>query len=179
MLDLNAPSLKLSRCCCRPEARNPSATASMTPPSSFRLRRRIRVFWRHGGIADSRDHQSVLTKRRIRRAARDASRMWDFRPWPMKIATINIKDFNKRLANLRAWLHRAGPGVACLQELKAINGAFPIAAIEKAGYGAPPSKHAAVSRVVLGIKNRPMLALYPRVGFPVDSTSADRVTNDL
>src|SRR5262249_7816841 len=34
------------------------------------------------------------------------------------------------------WLRNARPDVACLQELKATNADFPIAAIEKAGYGA-------------------------------------------
>ena len=54
----------------------------------------------------------------------------------MKIATFNINNVNKRLANLVGWLREARPDVACLQELKATNSEFPIAAIEKAGYGA-------------------------------------------
>ena len=54
----------------------------------------------------------------------------------MKIATFNVNDVNKRLANLLDWLRRGQPDVACLQELKATDAGFPIAAIEKAGYGA-------------------------------------------
>jgi hypothetical protein len=54
----------------------------------------------------------------------------------MKIATFNINNVNKRLANLLGWLRRARPDVTCLQELKATNSEFPIAAIERAGYGA-------------------------------------------
>ena len=54
----------------------------------------------------------------------------------MKIATFNINNVNKRLANLLDWLRAAKPDVVCLQELKAADGAFPKAAIEKAGYGA-------------------------------------------
>ncbi len=54
----------------------------------------------------------------------------------MKIATFNINDINKRLANLLAWLRAAKPDVVCLQELKAADRAFPGATIEKAGYGA-------------------------------------------
>jgi exodeoxyribonuclease-3 len=54
----------------------------------------------------------------------------------MKIATFNINSVNKRLANLLAWLAAAKPDVVCLQELKAEDGAFPIAAVEAAGYGA-------------------------------------------
>jgi exodeoxyribonuclease-3 len=54
----------------------------------------------------------------------------------MKIASFNINNVNKRLANLLEWLAIAQPDVVCLQELKAENGAFPIGAIEAAGYGA-------------------------------------------
>jgi exodeoxyribonuclease III len=54
----------------------------------------------------------------------------------MKIATFNINNVNKRLANLLAWLRAAKPDVVCLQELKATNREFPKAAIENAGYGA-------------------------------------------
>jgi exodeoxyribonuclease III len=54
----------------------------------------------------------------------------------MKIATFNINNVNKRLANLLAWLRKARPDAVCLQELKATDAEFPVAAIEKAGYGA-------------------------------------------
>ena len=54
----------------------------------------------------------------------------------MKIATFNINNINKRLANLLAWLRTAKPDVVCLQELKATDREFPQAAIAKAGYGA-------------------------------------------
>jgi exodeoxyribonuclease III len=52
----------------------------------------------------------------------------------MRIATFNINNVNKRLANLLGWLGRARPDVACLQELKATDPEFPIAAIKKAGH---------------------------------------------
>jgi exodeoxyribonuclease III len=54
----------------------------------------------------------------------------------LKIATFNVNNVNKRLANLLEWLAVARPDVVCLQELKAEDRAFPIAAIEAAGYGA-------------------------------------------
>ncbi len=54
----------------------------------------------------------------------------------MKIATFNINNVNRRLPNLLAWLEAAKPDVVCLQELKAANREFPIAALESAGYGA-------------------------------------------
>jgi exodeoxyribonuclease-3 len=54
----------------------------------------------------------------------------------MKIATFNINNINRRLPNLLKWLGRAKPDIVALQELKATDTEFPIAAIEKAGYGA-------------------------------------------
>src|SRR6185312_14587651 len=54
----------------------------------------------------------------------------------MKIATFNINNINRRLPNLLHWLQGAKPDVVCLQELKAGNREFPLAAIEKAGYRA-------------------------------------------
>src|ERR1700759_1564932 len=54
----------------------------------------------------------------------------------MRIATFNINNVNKRLPNLLAWLSADKPDIVCLQELKAEDNAFPIAAIEAAGYGA-------------------------------------------
>jgi len=54
----------------------------------------------------------------------------------MKIATFNINNINKRLANLLAWLRTAKPDVVCLQELKATDREFPDAALAKAGFKA-------------------------------------------
>jgi exodeoxyribonuclease-3 len=54
----------------------------------------------------------------------------------MKIATFNINNINKRLPNLLAWLASSKPEVACLQELKCAQNAFPIEAIRDAGYHA-------------------------------------------
>ena len=54
----------------------------------------------------------------------------------MKIATFNINNVNRRLPNLLRWLRSAKPDIVCLQELKSTDAEFPIAAIEKAGYGA-------------------------------------------
>jgi len=63
-----------------------------------------------------------------RSAAREGPRL--------KIATFNINGVNRRLPHLLSWLRRARPDVACLQELKATDDAFPAAAIGAAGYGA-------------------------------------------
>jgi exodeoxyribonuclease-3 len=54
----------------------------------------------------------------------------------MKIASFNINNINKRLANLLTWLEKATPDVICLQELKAEQGAFPAQALRILGYEA-------------------------------------------
>lgn len=54
----------------------------------------------------------------------------------MKIATYNINNVNRRIGNLLSWLSEAKPDVVCLQELKVTDRAFPVSAIEAAGYGA-------------------------------------------
>jgi len=80
----------------------------------------------------------------------------------MKIATFNINNVNKRFANLMQWLREARPDVCCLQELKATDAQFPLAAIEKAGYGA----------VWRGQKSWNGVAILARDGEPVVSRIA-------
>jgi len=55
---------------------------------------------------------------------------------PLKIATFNVNGIRSRLAPLLQWLEREQPDIACLQELKAPDEAFPIDAIRAVGYGA-------------------------------------------
>ena len=80
----------------------------------------------------------------------------------MKIATFNINNINKRLANLLHWLELAGPDVVCLQELKAEQDAFPLDAIESAGYSA----------VWQGQRSWNGVAILSRVGAPVLTRTA-------
>jgi exodeoxyribonuclease-3 len=54
----------------------------------------------------------------------------------VKIATFNINNINKRLANLLNWLAREKPDVVCLQELKTEQHSFPVDALRSAGYEA-------------------------------------------
>jgi exodeoxyribonuclease III len=54
----------------------------------------------------------------------------------MRIASSNVNNINKRLENLLAWLAKTNPDVACLQELKAEQGAFPAEALRDVGYEA-------------------------------------------
>jgi exodeoxyribonuclease-3 len=53
---------------------------------------------------------------------------------PMKIATWNVNSIKARLDNALAWLKDAEPDIACLQELKCEDAAFPTAAFEDLGY---------------------------------------------
>ncbi|KFN51219.1 exodeoxyribonuclease III [Arenimonas composti] len=57
-------------------------------------------------------------------------------PRHLKIATFNVNGIRSRLPHLLAWLKKEMPDVACLQELKATDQAFPIDEIHAAGYGA-------------------------------------------
>ena len=54
----------------------------------------------------------------------------------MKIASFNINNVNRRLANLLSWLREAEPDIVCLQELKAPDTEFPAEVIRQAGYHA-------------------------------------------
>ncbi|UNK56204.1 exodeoxyribonuclease III [Pseudoxanthomonas daejeonensis] len=54
----------------------------------------------------------------------------------LKLATYNVNGIGTRLPHLLEWLARERPDVVALQELKAIDEVFPVAALEEAGYGA-------------------------------------------
>ena len=54
----------------------------------------------------------------------------------IKLATFNVNGVVSRLPHLLQWLDKESPDIVCLQELKAPDASFPIAAIRKAGYGA-------------------------------------------
>ena len=54
----------------------------------------------------------------------------------LKLATYNINGVRARLPALLEWLERERPDIACLQELKAPDEAFPEADVERLGYGA-------------------------------------------
>jgi exodeoxyribonuclease-3 len=54
----------------------------------------------------------------------------------MKLATFNVNGIKTRLPQLLDWLEKDAPDVACLQELKALDGVFPHQALREAGYEA-------------------------------------------
>jgi exodeoxyribonuclease III len=55
---------------------------------------------------------------------------------PLKVATFNINNIDKRMAVLLEWLAKASPDIVCLQEIKVADTRFPLRQIEAAGYGA-------------------------------------------
>jgi len=88
----------------------------------------------------------------------------------MKIATFNINNVNKRLANFLDWLRKSRPDVACLQELKASDTEFPAGPIRKAGYDAVWRGQKSWNGVaILGRGLEPVLT---RTALPGDATDA-------
>lgn len=75
----------------------------------------------------------------------------------MIIATFNVNNINRRLGNLLDWLSTSRPDVACLQELKCEDAAFPARQIGKAGYSA----------VWKGQRSWNSVAILSRIGEPV------------
>jgi len=90
----------------------------------------------------------------------------------VKIATFNINNINKRLANLLAWLHMAAPDVVCLQELKATDAAFPQTEIRAAGYQAVWRGERSWNGVAILARNAdPVLTRNRLPGNPADTQS--------
>ena len=52
----------------------------------------------------------------------------------MKIATWNVNSIKARLHAVTAWLEAEQPDIACLQEIKTVDDAFPRLEIEALGY---------------------------------------------
>ena len=80
----------------------------------------------------------------------------------MKIATFNVNNLNRRLANLLQWLKSARPDIVCLQELKCTDKEFPAAAIKRAGYHA----------VWRGQRTWNGVAILSRLGAPIVTRTA-------
>jgi exodeoxyribonuclease III len=88
----------------------------------------------------------------------------------MKLATYNINGIRSRLPRLLDWLERESPDIVCLQELKAIDAAFPIQAIRAAGYGALWAGQTSWNGVAILAKNAEPVALRRRL--PGDAADA-------
>jgi exodeoxyribonuclease-3 len=105
---------------------------------------------------------SAIIARRAHRAGTGAA---------LKIATFNVNNVNKRLPQLLAWLKAAKPDVACLQELKAEQSAFPEAALRKAGYHAVWAGQRTWNGVAIIAKKPPVLIRDRLPGDPKDDQS--------
>lgn len=87
----------------------------------------------------------------------------------MRIASFNVNNVNKRLANLLSWLEAERPDVVCLQELKCEQDAFPIEAIKGAGYGAVWRGQSSWNGVaILALGAEPVLTRRRLPGDPAD-----------
>lgn len=87
----------------------------------------------------------------------------------MKVATFNVNNINKRLPLLLAWLKKAKPDVACLQELKCDPSAFPEAALRQAGYAAAWQSERSWNGVaILARKVEPVVTRCKLPGDPTD-----------
>ncbi|HET8729378.1 MAG TPA: exodeoxyribonuclease III [Alphaproteobacteria bacterium] len=72
----------------------------------------------------------------------------------MRIATWNINGISARLGVLLKWLEQASPDIACLQEIKCVDDAFPRLEIEALGYNVETNGQKSWNGVALLSKHR-------------------------
>ena len=84
------------------------------------------------------------------------------KPEALRIASYNINGINSRFAVLARWLAEARPDIACLQELKCTDEAFPASALADLGYSA----------IWHGQQRWNGVAILSRVGEPVETRRA-------
>jgi exodeoxyribonuclease-3 len=89
----------------------------------------------------------------------------------LKIATFNVNNVNRRLANLLAWTGASKPDVVCLQELKCAHDAFPAEALHGAGYSAVWRGQRTYNGVAILAGNEPVLTRDRLPGDPADEQS--------
>ncbi|MGV8932937.1 MAG: exodeoxyribonuclease III [Luteimonas sp.] len=86
----------------------------------------------------------------------------------LKLATYNVNGIAARLPHLLEWLQEAQPDIVALQELKASDDAFPVGALEDAGYGAIWQGQRSWNGVAL--LGRGIVPVESRRGLPDDAT---------
>jgi exodeoxyribonuclease-3 len=89
----------------------------------------------------------------------------------MKIAAFNVNNIRRRLPNLLDWIPETGPDVVCLQELKATDAEFPIAAVRDAGYEAIWRGQKTWNGVAILSRVKPIQTLSDLPGDPDDKQS--------
>jgi exodeoxyribonuclease III len=86
----------------------------------------------------------------------------------MRIATWNVNSVKQRLDNITAWLAETRPDIACLQETKCPDEAFPREAFEQAGYNVAVHGQKAFNGVAI-LSRLPLDEVTPRLpGDPED-----------
>ena len=85
----------------------------------------------------------------------------------MKIATWNINGVRARIENLKAWLDNTQPDVACLQEIKSADEAFPADAFDGTGYNLTIHGQKGFNGVAI-LSKRPVDDV--QIGLPGDSS---------
>jgi len=88
----------------------------------------------------------------------------------MKIATWNINGVKARLDGAVAWLKETSPDVACFQEIKSADEAFPAEAFEELGYNVAVHGQKGFNGVAI-LSKRPLDEVAMR-GLPGDDTDA-------
>src|SRR5262245_5825741 len=88
----------------------------------------------------------------------------------MRIATWNINGVKARLDSALAWLKETGPDVACFQEIKSVNEAFPTQVFEDAGYNVVVHGQKGFNGVAI-LSKRPFDEIAVR-GLPGDDSDA-------
>jgi len=81
----------------------------------------------------------------------------------MKIATWNINGIKARLDTLLTWLKDASPDIACLQEIKCVDEAFPSEMFEELGYNVAVHGQKGFNGVAL-LSKLPFDETTPRLG---------------
>ena len=89
----------------------------------------------------------------------------------MKIATFNVNNIRRRLPNLLDWMRETSPDVVCVQELKATDAEFPIAASQDAGYEAIWRGQKTWNGVAILSRRKPIQTLSDLPGDPNDKQS--------
>jgi len=89
----------------------------------------------------------------------------------MRIATWNVNSIRQRLDHLLTWLQERSPDVACLQEIKCVDEAFPREPIEALGYNVVTHGQKTFNGVAL-LSKLPLDEVTPRLAGDEDDPQA-------
>jgi len=89
----------------------------------------------------------------------------------MRIATWNVNSVRQRLDHLLTWLRDTAPDIACLQEIKCVDEAFPREAVEALGYNVVTHGQKTFNGVAL-LSKYPLEEANPGLGGDPEDTHA-------